>query len=128
MITRTASIPLTKGMPGAQRKLVNAVRGLAAAVLIQAVIGQECLEQIPCQSGICCHYWNDYVKLDKSIYFETDYQKGKNNYIILFFRLSSKIFASLLLRSEYSLSYNSSLFILFTFCSLFNICFINKSL
>ncbi len=40
MITRTASMPLTKGMPGAQRKLVNAVfaRGLAAAVLIQAVI------------------------------------------------------------------------------------------
>ena len=33
-------MPLTKGMPGAQRKLVNAVfaRGLAAAVLIQAVI------------------------------------------------------------------------------------------
>ena len=40
MIVRMASMPLTKGMPGAQRKLVNAVfaRGLAAAVLIQAVI------------------------------------------------------------------------------------------
>jgi len=40
MVIRMASMPLTKGMPGAQRKLVNAVfaRGLAAAVLIQAVI------------------------------------------------------------------------------------------
>jgi len=40
MVVRMASMPLTKGMPGAQRKLVNAVfaRGLAAAVLIQAVI------------------------------------------------------------------------------------------
>ena len=40
MAVRMASMPLTKGMPGAQRKLVNAVfaRGLAAAVLIQAVI------------------------------------------------------------------------------------------
>ena len=40
MITRMGSMPLTKGMPKDQRKLVNAVfaRGLAAAVLIQAVI------------------------------------------------------------------------------------------
>ena len=40
MVVRMASMPLTKGMAGAQRKLVNAViaRGLAAAVLIQAVI------------------------------------------------------------------------------------------
>ena len=40
MITRMGSMPLTKGMPKAQRQLVNAVfaRGLAAAVLIQAVI------------------------------------------------------------------------------------------
>jgi len=40
MITRMGSMPLTKGMPKDQRQLVNAVfaRGLAAAVLIQAVI------------------------------------------------------------------------------------------
>ena len=40
MITRIGSMPLTKGMSKAQRGLVNAVfaRGLAAAVLIQAVI------------------------------------------------------------------------------------------
>ena len=40
MITRMGSMPLTKGMPNDQRQLVNAVfaRGLAAAVLIQAVI------------------------------------------------------------------------------------------
>jgi len=40
MITRIGSMPLTKGMQKDQRKLVNAVfaRGLAAAVLIQAVI------------------------------------------------------------------------------------------
>ena len=40
MITRMGSMPLTKGMQKAQRQLVNAVfaRGLAAAVLIQAVI------------------------------------------------------------------------------------------
>ena len=40
MITRMGSMPLTKGMSRAQRELVNAVfaRGLAAAVLIQAVI------------------------------------------------------------------------------------------
>ena len=39
MITRIGSMPLTKGMSRAQRELVNAVfaRGLAAAVLIQAV-------------------------------------------------------------------------------------------
>tara|TARA_Y100000588_G_scaffold243443_1_gene257660 strand:- start:1560 stop:2807 length:1248 start_codon:yes stop_codon:yes gene_type:complete len=40
MVTRLGSMPLTKGMTKAQRELVNAVfaRGLAAAVLIQAVI------------------------------------------------------------------------------------------
>ena len=40
MITRMGSMPLTKGMQKDQRQLVNAVfaRGLAAAVLIQAVI------------------------------------------------------------------------------------------
>jgi len=40
MVTRLGSMPLTKGMTKAQRDLVNAVfaRGLAAAVLIQAVI------------------------------------------------------------------------------------------
>ena len=40
MIARMGSMPLTKGMPKEQRELVNAVfaRGLAAAVLIQAVI------------------------------------------------------------------------------------------
>ena len=40
MITRIGSMPLTKGMQKDQRQLVNAVfaRGLAAAVLIQAVI------------------------------------------------------------------------------------------
>lgn len=40
MITRMGSMPLTKGMKKAERELVNAVfaRGLAAAVLIQAVI------------------------------------------------------------------------------------------
>ena len=40
MITRIGSMPLTEGMSKAQRGLVNAVfaRGLAAAVLIQAVI------------------------------------------------------------------------------------------
>jgi len=40
MITRMGSMPLTKGMPKDQRQLVNAVfaRGLAAAVLTQAVI------------------------------------------------------------------------------------------
>ena len=40
MVTRLGSMPLTKGMTKGQRELVNAVfaRGLAAAVLIQAVI------------------------------------------------------------------------------------------
>ena len=40
MVTRMGSFILTKGMVKSERKLVNAVfaRGLAAAVLIQAVV------------------------------------------------------------------------------------------